>query len=110
MVISSRCGAGGVEFLVALFELNGELDDLVFEVGDTAFELLDVLGDTEPGLGPGQGQAARQAAQAPAHSAMHQRRALRHRRAQPRRPRRGVLRLRTTILGSTEDMASKDDS
>ncbi len=45
-------GAGGFEFLGALVEFGGELDDALLEGGDAALELFDVVVGAEPGLGP----------------------------------------------------------
>ncbi|MFJ4745092.1 hypothetical protein [Streptomyces sp. NPDC088775] len=44
--------AGRHEFFVAFLQLTGQGDDLLFEVGDAAFELVDVIGRPEAGLPP----------------------------------------------------------
>ena len=46
-------GARGGEVLVAFFELEAQVDDLLFEVDYLLFELVDVVGGAEPGLAPG---------------------------------------------------------
>ena len=46
-------GAGGEEFLVAFLELQAQVDDVLFEMGDLLFQLVDVVGCAEPGLAPG---------------------------------------------------------
>ena len=45
--------AGGTEFLVALFELEVQVNDLLLEVGDLLAEGADVGGGAEPGFPPG---------------------------------------------------------
>ena len=40
--------AGGSQLVGAFFELCGQVDDGLFEVGDAAFEGVDVLGCAEP--------------------------------------------------------------
>ena len=47
------CGAGGGEVLVAFFELQSQVDDLLFECHDPLCELIDVGRRAEPGLAPG---------------------------------------------------------
>jgi hypothetical protein len=42
-----------VEFLVAFFELETQVDGLLFEHDDLLFESVDVVGGAEPGLVPG---------------------------------------------------------
>jgi hypothetical protein len=44
-------GWGCVEFLVAFFELETQIDGLLFEHDNLLFESVDVVGGTEPGLG-----------------------------------------------------------
>ena len=52
--MSSRLAAPGRgEVLVAFFELETQVDGLLFEVGDLLAEGIDVGGDAEPGLAPG---------------------------------------------------------
>ena len=46
-------GAGGGEVLVAFFELQAQVDGLLFEVGDLLAEGIDVSGRAEPGFAPG---------------------------------------------------------
>jgi len=46
-------GSGGVEFLVAFFELETQVDGLLFEHDDLLFEPVDVVGGAEPGFAPG---------------------------------------------------------
>ena len=46
-------GAGGGEVLVAFFELQPEVDDLLFEVDDALLKLVDVGGGAESGCAPG---------------------------------------------------------
>ena len=46
-------GAGGGEVLVAFLELQAQVDDLLFELGDLLVEGVDVGGGAEPGLAPG---------------------------------------------------------
>ena len=42
-----------MEVLVAFFELETQIDGLLFDGGDLQLELIDVVGGTEPGLMPG---------------------------------------------------------
>jgi len=44
---------GGGEILVALFELEPQVDGLLLEAGDLLAEGVDVGGGAEPGLAPG---------------------------------------------------------
>ena len=46
-------GAGGGEFVVAFFELEPQVDGLLFERDDLLLELVDVVGGAEAGLAPG---------------------------------------------------------
>ncbi len=46
-------GTGGGEVLVALFELEPQVDGLLLEVGDLLFEGVDIGGGAEPGFAPG---------------------------------------------------------
>ena len=46
-------GAGGSEVAVAFFELEPQVDGLLFEVGDLLVEGVDVGGRAEPGFAPG---------------------------------------------------------
>ena len=46
-------GACGGEVLVAFFELQPQVDDVLFEGDDLLFELVDVVGGAESGLAPG---------------------------------------------------------
>jgi hypothetical protein len=43
----------GIEILAAFLTLTGEVDDLLFDVGDAVLELIDVAGYAEAGLAPG---------------------------------------------------------
>lgn len=45
-------GSGGVEVLVAFFELESQIDGVLFECDDLVFELVDVVGGAEAGLAP----------------------------------------------------------
>ena len=44
---------GGGEFLVAFFQLEPQVGDLLLEVGDLVAEGVDVGGRAEPGVAPG---------------------------------------------------------
>ena len=46
-------GTGGSEVLVAFVDLESQVDDLLFEVGDLVVEGVDVSGGAEAGLAPG---------------------------------------------------------
>ena len=46
-------GSRGVQFVVAFLKLAAQVDDLLFEVGDPALELVDVGGSAEAGCAPG---------------------------------------------------------
>ena len=46
-------GAGGGEVFVAFVELQTQVDDVLFELGDLLVEGVDVGGGAEPGLAPG---------------------------------------------------------
>ena len=46
-------GPGRGEVVVAFFELEAQVDGLLFEVGDLLAEGVDVGGGAEPGLAPG---------------------------------------------------------
>ena len=45
-------GSGGGEVLVAFFELEPQIDGVLFEGADLLFEPVDVVGDAKPGLVP----------------------------------------------------------
>jgi hypothetical protein len=45
--------SGCVEFLVAFGKLVGEVDDLLFELGDAALHLVGVVGRAESAVAPG---------------------------------------------------------
>lgn len=49
----SVCGSGGVEVLVAFFELESEVHGVLLEGDDLVLELVDVVGGSEVGLVPG---------------------------------------------------------
>jgi hypothetical protein len=51
--MSSRLAARGREVLVALFELDAHVDEVLFECHDLLFEFVDVVGGAEAGLAPG---------------------------------------------------------
>ncbi|MEV5543709.1 hypothetical protein AB0L13_43560 [Saccharopolyspora shandongensis] len=45
--------SGCVKFLIAFSKLIREVNDLLFELGDAAFEVVDVVGGAESALAPG---------------------------------------------------------